>query len=92
MNLTRINPIRNVPRHRLLTAFMVISAAMVVFALALAPADTASTTTFLIWIAGALVMLGVWVAVAIELARRSRRYFDHTARRNRNDSRPSDGE
>lgn len=62
--------LKNLPMNKLSTAFTVVSAAMVVFALALAPADSASVTTFVIWIVGALVLIGGWIAVGFEVARR----------------------
>lgn len=61
--------LRNLPTNKLSTAYTVVSAAMVVFALALAPADRTSVTTFVIWIVGALVLTGVWIAVGFEVAR-----------------------
>lgn len=62
--------LKNLPMDKLTTAFMVVSAAMVVFGIALAPPDSASNTMFVIWIVGALVLIGVWIAVGIEVVRR----------------------
>lgn len=62
--------LKNLPMNKLTTAFMVVSTAMVVFALALAPSDGASTSTFIVWIAGALVLIGAWIAVVIEVFKR----------------------
>lgn len=62
--------LKNLPMNKLTTAFMVVSAAMVVFGIALAPSDSASNTMFVIWIVGALVLIGVWIAVGIEVVRR----------------------
>lgn len=42
----------------------------VVFGLALAPADSAAVTVSVIWIVGALVLLGLWIATAIEVLKR----------------------
>lgn len=61
--------LKNLPMNKLTTAFMVISAAMVIFA-ATAPADSASTTMLFIWIVVALVLIGVWIAVAVEIYKR----------------------
>lgn len=62
--------LKNLPMDKLTTAFMVVSAAMVVFGIALAPADSASNAMFVVWILGALVLIGVWVAVGIEVFKR----------------------
>lgn len=56
--------------NRLTTAFMVVSAALLVLGLALVPADGASISTLVLWIAGAIVLLGVWVVVAVEIWKR----------------------
>lgn len=58
--------LKNVPMDKLTTAFMVVPPAMVVFVLALAPADSAPLTVFVIWILGALVILGLWIAIVVE--------------------------
>lgn len=62
--------LKNLPMNRLTTAYMVVSAAMIVFALALAPADSAALTSFVLWILGALILIGVWVAVGVEISKR----------------------
>lgn len=61
--------LKNLTMDRLTTAFMVISAAMVIFALS-GSASSPSTTMLLIWIVSALVLIGVWIAVAVELYKR----------------------
>lgn len=61
--------LKNLPMNKLTTAFMVISAAMVIFA-ATSPADSAPTTTLFIWIACALVLIGVWITIAVEVFKR----------------------
>lgn len=79
--------LKSLPTNKLTTAFMVVSAAMIVFALALAPADGASISAFVLWIVGALVLIGVWIAVGIEVTRRffgggrnpEERHRDYTA-------------
>lgn len=58
--------LKNLPINKLTTAFMAISAAMVIFA-ASAPANSASTTMLSIWTVCALVLIGMWSAVAIEI-------------------------
>jgi hypothetical protein len=62
--------LKHLPMNKLTTAFMAVSAAMVLFRLVLAPGDSATTTTQLTWIMGALVLIGLWIAVGFELARR----------------------
>lgn len=62
--------LRNLPMNKLNTAFMLVSAAMIVFAVALAPAESASFATLIVWIAGALVLIGVWAAVGVEVVKR----------------------
>lgn len=62
--------LKNLPMNKLTTAFMVVSAAMVLFGLALTPADSAPVTVFVIWIAGALMLIGLWIAIAIEVFKR----------------------
>lgn len=61
--------LKNLPMNKLSTAFMVISAAMVIFA-ASAPADSASTAMLGVWVVVALVLIGVWLATAYEIYKR----------------------
>ena len=61
--------LKNLTFDRLTTAFMVISAAMVIFALS-GSVGSPSTTMLFIWIVAALVLIGVWIAVAVELFKR----------------------
>lgn len=62
--------LKNLTMDKLTTAFMVISAAMAIFALSGAAGGSASTTMLFIWIVVALVLIGVWVAVAVEVFKR----------------------
>lgn len=62
--------LKNLTMDRLTTVFMVISAAMMIFALSGSISGSASTTMLFIWIAVALVLIGVWIAVAVELYKR----------------------
>lgn len=62
--------LKNLAMNKLTTAFMVVSAAMVVFGIALAPPDSASNTMFVMWIVGALVLIGLWIAVGVEVIKR----------------------
>ena len=62
--------LKNLTMERLTTAFMVISAAMMIFALSGSVGGGASTTMLFIWIAVALVLIGVWIAVAVEVFKR----------------------
>ena len=62
--------LKNLPLNKLTTAFMVISAAMMIFALSGSVGGSPSTTMLFIWIAVALVLLGVWAAVAVEIFKR----------------------
>ena len=61
--------LKNLTFERLTTVFMVISAAMMIFALSGSIASP-STTMLFIWIVAALVLIGVWTAVAVELCKR----------------------
>ena len=61
--------LKNLTFDRLTTVFMVISAAMVIFA-ASGSIGSPSTTTLFIWIVAALVLIGVWIATAYELFKR----------------------
>jgi hypothetical protein len=78
--------LKNLSMNKLTTAYMVVSAAMIVFALALAPADSASVTAFVLWLAGALVLLGAWIAVGIEVFKR---FFGDTSGRDEHTGRPN---
>lgn len=62
--------LKRLGKKRLLDIFMVLSVAMIIYATALAPADSAPTTLFLFWIAGALSLLAAWFLAIVELARR----------------------
>lgn len=62
--------LKNLPLNKLTTAFMVISAAMMIFALSGSVGGSSSTTMLFIWIAVALVLIGVWVTVAVEVFKR----------------------
>ena len=61
--------LKNLTFERLTTVFMVISAAMMIFALS-GSVGSPSTTMLFIWIVVALVLIGVWIAVAVELFKR----------------------
>jgi Sec-independent protein secretion pathway component TatC len=61
--------LKNISTSGLNKAFLVVSAAMVLIGLVLVPGDGASTTTLLIWIMGALVLIGMWIAIGFELVR-----------------------
>lgn len=61
--------LKNLTMDRLTTAFMVVSAAMVMFALS-GSVGSPSTTMLFIWILCALVLIGVWIAVAYEVFKR----------------------
>ena len=61
--------LNNLPLNKLTTAFMVLSAAMVIFA-ATAPYDSPSTTMLGVWVVVALVLIGVWIATAYEIYKR----------------------
>ena len=61
--------LKNLTFDKLTTVFMVISAAMVVFA-ASGSIGSPSTVMLFIWIVAALVLIGVWIAVAVELFKR----------------------
>ena len=69
--------LKNLLMNKLSIAFMVVSAAMVIFA-ASAPANSASTTTLFIWITCALVLIGVWIAIAVEVVVVQRREMRYT--------------
>lgn len=62
--------LKNLPLNKLTTAFMVISAAMMIFAVAGSTGGSTSTTMLFIWIACALVLFAVWAAVAYEVFKR----------------------
>ena len=61
--------LKNLTFDTLTTVFMVISAAMVIFA-ASGSVGSPSTVMLSIWIVVALVLIGVWIAVAVELFKR----------------------
>lgn len=72
--------LKNLTFDKLTTVFMVISAAMVVFA-ASGSIGSPSTVMLFIWIVAALVLIVVWIATAYELFKR---FFGRTDRdRNR---------
>lgn len=62
--------LKNLSDSRLSTAFMVVSAVMFISGLAFVPPEGASIAIVGIWIMGVLALIGVWIAVAVELARR----------------------
>ena len=62
--------LKNLSLDKLTTVFMVVSAAMMIFAVAGAAGGSASTTMLVVWIVAALVLLGVWAVIAIELCKR----------------------
>lgn len=62
--------LKNVPTKKLTTALVVISAAMVILAVALAPADNAAIPMSLAWVLGAVALTGAWIVVAIEISKR----------------------
>ena len=61
--------LKNLPLNKLTTIFMVISAAMMIFA-ASGSVGSPSPTTLFIWIVAALVLIGVWIATAYEIYKR----------------------
>lgn len=61
--------LKNLPMNKLSTAFMVISAAMMIFAAAGSGASS-SISALLLWIVCALVLIGVWIAIAYEIFKR----------------------
>ena len=62
--------LKNLTFDRLTTAFMVISAAMMIFAVAGGAGGSSSTTMLLVWIVCALVLIGAWITVAVEIYKR----------------------
>lgn len=54
----------------ILVLFTIFSIAMLVFGTVLNPASSASVSVSLLWIAGALILLGLFVVSGVELARR----------------------
>ena len=62
--------LRTLRKKRVLDVFLILSIIMMVYATALAPADDAPTTLFVLWIAGALLLLASWILSAVELAKR----------------------
>lgn len=59
---------KNLSTNRLAGSLLVVSAALLV--LVFAAPEAGSVTTLLTWLIGALVLLGVWAVVALEVARR----------------------
>lgn len=62
--------LKNLALNKLTSAFMVISAAMMIFAVAGGAGGSSSTAMLFIWIVCALVLFGVWVVVAYEIYKR----------------------
>ncbi len=60
--------IKHLSANRLALALLLMSAALLLMGLT-APAS-GSVTTLITWLAGALVLLGVWAALALEVFRR----------------------
>jgi hypothetical protein len=54
----------------ILVLFTILSIAMLIFGILLNPAGSASVSISLVWIAGALILLGLFAASAVELAKR----------------------
>lgn len=62
--------LQNASNNKLASAFMAVSLAMVLLGTALTPSDGASVTANLVWIGGAVALVGAWVVLGVELVRR----------------------